>query len=162
MRFKEIAARLTGFSTPVFGVSWNPPMPERLVARRVIAFLEDRRVLYNPEHIEIDDQVTRSVLEIRRFLTDQIGGLSEDSALTGHLLAIRAACRKYLDDTAESKGRPQLYRLRGPFEFGFLLQLGEMRSVVGQHVAAIAVMYGLDVKGDLAKVLPALDGTEEG
>ena len=25
MNYKQIIARLTGFSTPIFGVSWNPP-----------------------------------------------------------------------------------------------------------------------------------------
>jgi hypothetical protein len=40
----KILSRLTGFSVPVFGVSWSPPEAERAVARRVIASLEDRRV----------------------------------------------------------------------------------------------------------------------
>jgi hypothetical protein len=45
VRFQEIAARVTGFSTPVFGVSWSPSEPEVTAARRVVTFLEDRRVL---------------------------------------------------------------------------------------------------------------------
>lgn len=46
MKFQEIISRLAGFSTPIFGVQWNPSEPQRAVARRVIAFLEDRRVLF--------------------------------------------------------------------------------------------------------------------
>jgi hypothetical protein len=46
MKFTEIANRLTGISTPLLGVSWQPNYREVSAARRVIAFLEDRRVLY--------------------------------------------------------------------------------------------------------------------
>ena len=44
MKFREITSRLTGISSPIFGVSWNPPPAEVTIARRAIAFLEDRRV----------------------------------------------------------------------------------------------------------------------
>jgi len=52
MRPSEIAKRLTGISTPFGGVSWVAPEAEVAVARRVIRFLEDRRVLYNPSELE--------------------------------------------------------------------------------------------------------------
>lgn len=55
MKFQQIIARLTGFSTPVFGIQWNPPESQRTVARRVIAFLEDRRVLFVPSEMESPD-----------------------------------------------------------------------------------------------------------
>jgi hypothetical protein len=45
MKFSEIANRLTGISTPFGGASWQPADMEIAAARRVIAFLEDRRVL---------------------------------------------------------------------------------------------------------------------
>ena len=51
MKFSEIANRLTGISTPLGGVSWQSSDLEMSAARRVIAFLEDRRVLYAPEEI---------------------------------------------------------------------------------------------------------------
>jgi hypothetical protein len=46
MKFSEIANRLTGISTPLGGVSWQSSDLEVSAARRVIAFLEERRVLY--------------------------------------------------------------------------------------------------------------------
>jgi hypothetical protein len=45
MKFSEITNRLTGLSTPLLGVSWQPTDLEVSPARRVIGFLEDRRVL---------------------------------------------------------------------------------------------------------------------
>jgi len=56
MKFKQIIGRLTGFSVPIFGVSWNPPEPEVQKARRVLTYLEDRRVLYNPDSLEVPEQ----------------------------------------------------------------------------------------------------------
>jgi len=44
MKFSEIANRLTGISTPFGGASWQPAEMEIAAARRVITFLEDRRV----------------------------------------------------------------------------------------------------------------------
>jgi hypothetical protein len=157
VKFKEILARITGFSVPVFGVSWNPPQPEVVSAHRVITYLEDRRVLYNPYNFEVTEQCVQSVLDIRRFLTGVIGELGADSQLADHLRAMRAACRAFLDVTSPAGGRHGVARPHwiGSFESSFFTALGELRAVIGLHVAAIAVMHGLDVEGDLASVLPA-------
>jgi hypothetical protein len=155
MKFKEMIARWTGFSVPIFGVSWNPPESDSAVAQRVIAFLEDRRVLYNPYCLEVDVHCIYSVIDIRRFLTSQIGGLSADSTLGEHLRAIRAACRRFLD-----KEGPKRVESGEPFHPGrltFFTSLGALRASIGIHVAAIAVMYGLDVEGQLADALPDVD-----
>ncbi len=75
MKFKEVLTRLTGVSCPVFGVSWNPPEAEIAVARRVLAYLEDRRVLYRPFGMEVPQHCIESVVEIREFLTDEVAKL---------------------------------------------------------------------------------------
>ena len=157
MKFKEIASRLTGFSVPVFGISWNPPEPEVTVARRILAFLEDRRVLFNPYYLEVVDQCTHSVVEIRKFLTVEIGQLTGDSKLAEHLRGIRAACRKFLNDVPSDSGRILRPNWTGPFESEFFTQLGELRASIGYRVAAIALMHGLDVEGELASTLPEPD-----
>jgi len=97
LKFKEIAKRLTGFSSPIFGVSWNPPESETSVAKRVIAELEDRRVLYNPSEMEVPHYCVQSVVEIRRMLSAELGAIDNDSALSKSLRAMRSACRKFLD-----------------------------------------------------------------
>ena len=65
MKFQEIANRLTGISVPIFGVSWDPPKAQVTVARRVITFMEDRRVLYVPSEMEVPRHCLESVNQIR-------------------------------------------------------------------------------------------------
>jgi len=154
MNYKDVLSRITGFSTPVFGISWNPAPREIAAARRVLAFLEDRRVLYNSYHMEVADQCIQSVLDIRRFLTDVVGQLDGKLKLAEHLRAIRAACRAFLDENSPGSRRVLHPSWAGPFESSFFTALGELRSAIGVHVAAIAVMHGLDVEANLASVLP--------
>ena len=157
MRFSEVAKRLTGFSTPIFGVSWQPPEAEVAVARRVVNFLEDRRMLFNPYELEVAEHCVDSVVEIRHFLTAELGGLGDDDDIAPHLVAMRAACRKFLD-AFHDDGR-WLHLPRGQYasssRWVFDSAMGELRGVVGVHVAQLAAKYGLDVEDGLAAVLPA-------
>lgn len=60
----DLARRITGFSTPFFGVQWTPLAAERDMVRGFLTFLEDRRVLFVPHHLEVHGEVERSVHEI--------------------------------------------------------------------------------------------------
>ena len=54
-----------GDSTPLGGVSWqSSDLEVSAVSRRVIAFLEDRRVLYAPDELEVNSHCVHSILEI--------------------------------------------------------------------------------------------------
>ncbi len=164
VKFKEIINRLTGFSTPIFGVSWNPPQTHISIARKIITFLEDRRVLYNPYHMEDPRHCVQSVIEIRQFLTSELSKLSEDEGPLQNLRAMRAACRKFLDNVYEGDDRRRIIGHRGfgsmPDNWIFNSALGELRGIIGIHVAALAAQHGLDVEGDLASILPAEDKPE--
>ena len=158
MKFKEIARRLTGFSSPIFGVSWSPSESDTNVAKRVIAELEDRRVLYNPSEMEIPNHCVQSVIEIRRMLSKEIGVLSKDSNLSNSLRAMRAACRKFLDSVTTDKRIVQFGASTGHFaSWQFNGAVGELRGVFGIHIAQIATQHGLDIEDDLAKIIPEVD-----
>jgi len=162
MNSKEILKRITGISTPIFGISWNPDNTERDHAREVIAFLEDRRVLYNACEIEVPEHCIDSVVQIRVFLTERIGKIDQDSELSMSLRAMRAACRKYLDRMGvENDWMPFCSHRSFNNRWELHCFIGEMRGVFGIHIAKIAVTYGIDVESDLTSILPGLDSVHE-
>jgi hypothetical protein len=160
MKFKEILGRITGLSCSVFGLSWNPPEPARTVARRIIAFLEDRRVLFAPSEMEVPDHCVQSVLVIRDFLSMEIGKLDSGNEIAEAMRGMRAACRKFLDTVSGGRGA-DLLKYGGHSghwaSWVFNSSLGEMRGVFGIQVAKLAAAYGLDVEDELAAILPGRD-----
>ena len=140
LKFKEAASRLTGFSVPLFGVQWNPPEAECVAARRVLAFLEDRRVLYVPSEMEAPDHCMQSVIMIREFLTAELGKLQPGDALASILIPIRSACRKFLSTVEADERRAIRFGAhQGHFaSWIFNGAVGELRGVVGLHVARLA------------------------
>jgi len=156
MKFSEIANRLTGISTPFGGASWQPAEMEIATARRVVAFLEDRRVLYEPGEMEVPSHCVHSVIEIRHCLSDELGKLDGGSELAASLRAMRAACRKFLERVG-TDGRDGIHYANsgGYHSWTFGSALGELRGAVGVHVARIAAAFKLDVEDRLASILPA-------
>jgi hypothetical protein len=144
--FKDLANRITGVSIPIFGISWTPPESEREVVRETFIFLEDRRALYSDFCFEIDQEVVESILAIRNELTAALKRLPEKSEAVSSLKAMRAACRDYLDNTKKHG------RFGG--EFSFVSQLGGLRAIFGVHVAYLAVKYGIDLDGELVRIIP--------
>ena len=157
MKFSEIANRLTGISTPVGGVSWQPGELEISAARRVIASLEDRRVLYEPGRMEVPEHCVKSVLEIRQFLSTELGKLDGKSELAASLSAMRAACHKFLNSVGKD-GREGILHANEHGHYSswtFYGALGELRGTFGVHIAKTAAQFHLDIEEDLARILPA-------
>ncbi|MGO9338430.1 MAG: DUF6650 family protein [Terracidiphilus sp.] len=167
MKFSEIANRLTGISTAVFGVTWQPPELEIAGARRVVAFLEDRRVLYEPSQLEVPSHCVHSVLEIRHFLSEQLGKLDSGSDFAASLRAMRVACRKFLERVGPDgeDGRDVILYANHHGHYAswtFYSALGEMRGTFGVHLAKIAAQFRLDVEDRLASILPANADADSG
>jgi len=160
VKFKEIASRLTGLSCPIFGVQWKPPEADRAIARRVLAYLEDRRVLYVPSELESPPHCVDSVIQIRGFLTSELGRLTKESELSNSLRCMRAACRKFLT-TVDAEDRRKIIEHshhHGHFaSWVFMSAIGEMRGVFGLHIARLAAAHGLDIEDDLAVIVPFKD-----
>jgi len=174
VKFSEVASRMTGFSSPVFGVSWQPPAPDVAIARRVIAFLEDRRVLYVPYEVEIPEHCIESVIRIRDFLTSLLGEHAMGKDLEVSLRNMRAACRKFMTGvdtwTGGAIGRTVgiLDTKAGTYtsipptgihmdDVNFNQALGELRGVFGILLGLLAIKYGLDIEPGLDSILPDED-----
>jgi hypothetical protein len=158
----SLAHRLSGFSLPFFGVQWTPPADEREIVRGLLTALEDRRVLFVLYHLEVVSQVTSSVLQMRETLTRTLKTLPETSRAAGSVRAMRAACRRFLEEPMPEFRN--LMRWHGGRHGGdeegnpsFFVALGELRAAFGTHIAALAYQYGLDVEPELASILPSPD-----
>jgi hypothetical protein len=164
VKLKDIWSRLTGISVSVVGVSWQPTESETVAARRVVAFLEDRRVLFAPDELEVPGHCVESVVMIRQQLTSEIGKLDPKSPLGQNLRAMRAACRKFLEDVdANRRERVILFaNQHGHWaSWKFYSALGELRGVFGVHLAVIVASFQLDIEGQLASILPAEVGESD-
>jgi hypothetical protein len=166
MTYKEIASKITGFSCPIFGVSWNPPKLEIETASKIITFLEDRRVLFNPYELEEPSHCQESVIRIREFLTEQLYNMDKDSELGKIIRGMRSACRKFLDSTQKSPFRKEIERgigihLSMGMTMEFYSGIGELRGTMGILIGKLLVMFGLNCESDLLKIIPLDTDTEK-
>lgn len=155
MNFSELLNRLTGISCPVFGVSWNPVDTERSVARRIIVFLEARRILYSAYEYESVCPCITSVTEIKNYLTTELQVIDEQSNLNSYVRAMRNACNKFLSKCPDEKDfRCYACRPNSIQNWIFTSAIGELRGVFGIMVGQMAKAYGLDVEDELAQIIP--------
>lgn len=155
MRFSEIMNRLTGISCPIFGLSWNPVDTERSIARRIIVFLEPRRVLYSAYEYETVWSCITSVTEIKNYLTSELQQIDENSELNSYVRAMRNACNKFLSKCPDREDfRYYAYQSGNIDNLIFTSAVGELRGVFGIMIGQIAKSYGLDVEDDLAQIIP--------
>ncbi len=155
MRFLDLANKLTGISCPIFGVSWNPSVTEREVARQIIIFLEPRRVLYSEYDHESVHQCVSSIIDIKNYLTKKLSCISEKSELNSYIRAMRIACNKCLSQCADNDGFRRFAVCRGTdYNRIFTSAIGELRCTFGIMIGQIAISYGIDVEDDLAQIIP--------
>jgi len=149
LKGQELATRLTGILTSTGGISWKPPVDERDKARRLLVYLAGQRALHYPYDREIGSFIVQSILDISERLTRDIEALSTDSLLRKILRAIQAACRKFLD---ENQSPSAGYGV--PYQAQLYCTLGELRALLGIHIARIAFTYDLEVDACLEDILP--------
>ncbi|MEG1291808.1 MAG: prepilin peptidase [Lachnospiraceae bacterium] len=159
MRFTELANKLTGISCPVFGISWNPVETQRSIARRIIIFLEARRVLFGDYGDEALYQCIESVTKIKEYLSSELPAIEDHTELNAYIRSMRKSCNKFLScfpilSYIFSGGKCRYCKEGNPEYWYFVSTIGELRGVFGIMIGQIAKAYGLDVEDDLARIIP--------
>src|SRR4030042_1058909 len=149
LKGREGATRLTGISTPIGGISWKPPADERDKARRLLVYLAGQRALHYPYNKEIGTFVVQSVVDTRERITRDLKALSMGSLLRETMRAMQAVCRKFLDENQSPSAG-----YGWPYEAQLLSTLGELRALLGIHIARIACAYDLEMDACLEGILP--------
>lgn len=161
MRHQEIATRLDGYDTPIYGQTISPSDQERRMARGLIAFLEDKRALYEHPDREVNDRLIGSIAAIRKHLSDLLATGELPDSITELIRPIRAECRDFLDAAeigrAEAQAlivpsAPDHTRILQPRAF---FQLKSLRDTAGHSLGLLAVRYGVDVEPQIDALIPA-------
>ncbi|WP_203794560.1 DUF6650 family protein [Actinoplanes derwentensis] len=154
-------ARLDGFDTPIFDRTMTPSDQDRNTVRGLIAFLEDRRALYENPDREVTDRLIGSIAQIRQRLSDTLATGELPETISELLKPIRAACRDFLSAAeigdAEAKA---LIIPSGPNEVRVLkpkayFKLKSLRDTAGHNIGLLAVRYGINVEDQVADLIPA-------
>ena len=129
------------------------------IARKVITFLEDRRVLYVVYELETPQHCVDSIIKIREFLTNVLFDVDANSELGNVLRGMRGSCRTFLNEVqnayySQNGGNLALNNLGLGGEIHFFNAMGVLRGVMGILIAKILVMHGLDCESDLLSIIP--------
>lgn len=155
MKFSDLASRLTGISCPAFGLSWDPPETQRNIARRIIIFLEGRRVLFDDYGSEALCQCIESVTKIKEYLTSELPNINDNSELNTYVRAMRQAGNRFLSCFPQNKQGKCKYCKDGTREYWYFVSaIGELRGLFGVMIGQIAKAYGIDVEDELAQIIP--------
>ncbi|MHC4487985.1 MAG: DUF6650 family protein [Planctomycetota bacterium] len=149
LKGRDLANRLMGISTPVGGITWKAPIDERGKAERLLVYLAGQRALHYPYDREIGSFVVQSILDTRERVSRDIEALSMDSILRQILRGMQAGCRKFLDENQSPSAG-----YGWPYEAQLYCTLGELRALLGIHIARIACAYDLEVDACLGDILP--------
>lgn len=127
---------------------------EPMVAKRVIAAFEDRRVLWEHFDAEFPDRVRNSLDKLRDQLVQMRHDLPQDNPLDQILLSLTKTIHIFFKRVEKS----DLVRLRcdarDPEWQQFSDALAALRKSVGLQVANLANAYGIRYSDDLAQIVP--------
>ncbi|KRE36072.1 hypothetical protein ASG73_15575 [Janibacter sp. Soil728] len=141
--------KVTGVS--MWGLDWEYVASNKDLARRVLVFLEDRRVITDHPDREDFDSTRESADQIRKFLTLEIMNVKAGGELERALKAIRTASRAFVDAAGQDS---KLFKSDHRY---FKMTLVAYREVVARQVAAISVNFKLPITDELAQLLAEHD-----
>jgi hypothetical protein len=145
--------RVTGFSTPFGGVSWEKTASPKERITELFLFLESRRVLTNPAHMEVIEQCVESSCKIREALVSVIKGVNftENDVLV--IKTMIDGCNEFLDELNVIEKRVGRIVCGGRVNI-FEFALSKFRESMIAGIRYFEKEYGVEFSKDLSNVKP--------
>lgn len=147
--FGEQRIRVTGVGP--WSVQWEYLETNRDVARRVLADLEDRRVLFYSHGREDPEYCRRSAAEIRQLMTSELSAVGQGDDMDRALRAIRNAARDFIDQAG-----PKSHHFLADM-VTFWKALEDMRIAMAPYIRGMATAYGVLIDHVLDENLPPFE-----
>jgi hypothetical protein len=127
---------------------------EPSLAKRVIAFLEDRRVLWTAFDAEFPDRVRRSLDDLRSQLTGMRGGLADGGGMDQILLSLTKTIHVFFDQVEQLDLSRLRCDSRDPEWRQFRDALAALRKSIGLQIYNLATAYDVALSSDLKRIVP--------
>lgn len=144
--------KINGIQLPFGGMTWEVEPEERVLAIKLIDFLEGKRVLYNECKYGCEncrERSTKSVLDIKEFSADMLLGLSKETDFKNIVRVIRQECNTFLNDVEFEKAYTKIIYERNKSSCPILSY--RMRMV--ENILKIMNMFDIREIGNLSYLL---------
>ena len=144
--------RINGIQLPFGGLTWEVEPEERILAIRLIDFLEGKRVLFNDCKYGCEnckERSAKSVLDIKSFATDMLSKLSTETDYKKAVRVIRQESNKFLNDIDFEKTYINIVHARNKSNCPIL----NYRMKMSECILKIMNMFDIREVGDLFYLL---------
>ncbi len=144
-RWCKMGIRITGFDTPFGGISWEYTEKERKGIQNLFFFLESKRILVNPDSMEVKQWCIESALEIRQKLVDFLAQYHFPDATVTCIRSMITACNDFLDQLSTVDAHGILYKNHnGDWENStFSSAMKQFRTTFRDNIHWLSTAYNL-------------------
>ncbi|MEG0959678.1 MAG: DUF6650 family protein [Erysipelotrichaceae bacterium] len=145
--------KITGFSTPVGGVSWKYTQTEKKGIEELFFFLEARRILINPIEMEIKYWCEQSALEIKHKLTELLSKYDFSEQTIMCFRSMVGACNDFLDRLNNVKNTGIIYKNQnGDWDdITFSSAMKQFRAVFRDNTDKLSSVYKIPFLKEIPK-----------
>ncbi len=135
----------TGFSIPLFGVSWEYTDSEKKGVQELLFFLETKRILVNPIEMEIKDWCEQSAIEIKKELNTLLSKCNYSENTVECIRLMIGACNTFLDDASTIDVNGIIYKnQKGDWENNrFSSAMKKFRKTFRYNINSLASTFNL-------------------
>lgn len=144
--------KINGIQLPFGGLTWEVEPEERILAIKLIDFLEGKRVLFNDCKYGCEnckERSSKSVLDIKSFTTDMLYELSKETDYKKAVRVIRQESNKFLNGVDYEEAYINIINARNKADCPIL----NYRAKMAECILKIMNMFDIREVGELFYLL---------